>query len=78
MAAEGEGGGLKSPSSSSPEAPCNGVDGRIPEGANNVFNRKPRVVYGASGSFNGNSLSPPVDPDLPTDGFFWLPNTQSF
>lgn len=47
-------------------------------GANNVFNRKPRVVYDASSSFNGNSSSSSVDPDLPIDRFFWLRYTQSF
>ncbi len=48
-------------------------------GANNVFDRKPRIVYDASTSFvNGTSASSAVDPQLPVDRLFYVRYSQSF
>jgi iron complex outermembrane receptor protein len=48
-------------------------------GANNVFNRKPRIVYDASTSFvNGTSASSAVDPQMPIDRLFYVRYNQSF
>jgi iron complex outermembrane receptor protein len=48
-------------------------------GANNVFDRKPRIVYDANTSFaNGTSASSAVDPQLPIDRLFYVRYTQSF
>ena len=48
-------------------------------GANNVFDRKPRIVYDASTSFvNGTSASSAVDPQLPVDRLFYVRYNQSF
>ena len=48
-------------------------------GANNVFDRKPRIVYDASTSFvNGTSASSAVDPQLPIDRLFYVRYNQSF
>ena len=48
-------------------------------GANNAFDRKPRIVYDASTSFvNGTSASSAVDPQLPIDRLFYVRYNQSF
>ncbi|WP_075794897.1 TonB-dependent receptor plug domain-containing protein [Massilia putida] len=48
-------------------------------GANNVFDRKPRIVYDANSSFaNGTSSSSSVDPQMPIDRLFYLRYNQSF
>ncbi|HEX2012346.1 MAG TPA: TonB-dependent receptor [Roseateles sp.] len=57
--------------------------GHILVGANNVFNKKPRVVLDAnyaigSAPGSGNSSSSSVDPDLPIDRFFFVRYNQSF
>ena len=48
-------------------------------GANNVFDRKPRIVYDANSSFaNGTSSSSSVDPQMPIDRLFYVRYNQSF
>jgi iron complex outermembrane receptor protein len=48
-------------------------------GANNVFDRKPRIVYDAGTSFvNGTSASSAVDPQMPVDRLFYVRYSQSF
>jgi iron complex outermembrane receptor protein len=47
-------------------------------GANNVFNRKPIVVYDASSTYGGNSSSSAVDPERPIDRLFYVRYNQSF
>ncbi|WP_322403800.1 TonB-dependent receptor plug domain-containing protein [Massilia luteola] len=52
---------------------------RLLVGANNVFDRKPRIVYDASTSFvNGTSASSAVDPQMPIDRLFYVRYNQSF
>jgi iron complex outermembrane receptor protein len=52
--------------------------GKLLAGANNVFNRKPIVVYDAGSAYGGNSSSSSVDPERPIDRFFYVRYTQSF
>jgi iron complex outermembrane receptor protein len=48
-------------------------------GANNVFDRKPRIVYDADTSFaNGTSASSSVDPQMPVDRLVYVRYSQSF
>jgi iron complex outermembrane receptor protein len=48
-------------------------------GANNVFDRKPRIVYDAGTSFvNGTSAASSVDPQMPIDRLFYVRYSQSF
>jgi len=48
-------------------------------GANNVFNRKPIVVYDANTAYSyGTSSSSSVDPERPIDRFFYVRYNQSF
>jgi iron complex outermembrane receptor protein len=52
---------------------------RLLAGANNVFDRKPRIVYDANTSFaNGTSSSSSVDPQLPIDRFIYVRYNQAF
>jgi iron complex outermembrane receptor protein len=51
---------------------------RLLAGANNVFNRKPIVVYDANSSYGGDSSSSSVDPERPLDRFFYVRYNQSF
>jgi len=53
--------------------------GKLLVGANNVFDRKPRIVYDANSSYaNGTSSSSSVDPQMAIDRFFYARYTQSF
>ena len=53
--------------------------GKLLVGANNVFDRRPRIVYDAGTTFaNGTSASSSVDPQMPIDRFFYVRYTQSF
>ena len=53
--------------------------GKLLMGANNVFDRRPRIVYDAGTTFaNGTSASSSVDPQMPIDRFFYVRYTQSF
>jgi iron complex outermembrane receptor protein len=52
--------------------------GKLLVGANNVFNKEPRVVYNTASNFGGNSSSSAVNPDLPIDRFFYVRYNQSF
>jgi len=53
--------------------------GKLLAGANNLFDRKPRIVYDANTSFvNGTSASSAVDPQLPIDRLFYVRYNQSF
>jgi iron complex outermembrane receptor protein len=51
---------------------------KILAGANNLFDRKPRIVYTSSSSFGGTSSSSSVDPDRPLDRFFYVRYNQQF
>ncbi|MBO9686525.1 MAG: TonB-dependent receptor [Mitsuaria chitosanitabida] len=52
--------------------------GQIMVGANNVLDKKPRVVLNANYTLGGNSSSSAVDPDLPIDRFLWVRYNQPF
>jgi iron complex outermembrane receptor protein len=52
--------------------------GKLLAGANNVFNRKPIVVYDAGSAYGGNSSSSSVDPERPIDRFFYVRYNQQF
>ena len=52
--------------------------GKLLIGANNVFDKKPRIVYDANGNFGGNSASSSVDPDINLDRFIYVRYNQSF
>jgi iron complex outermembrane receptor protein len=52
--------------------------GKLLVGANNVFNRKPIVVYDAGSAYGGNSSSSSVDPERPIDRFFYVRYNQAF
>ncbi len=52
--------------------------GQILVGANNVFDKQPRVTYLASSTYGGTSSASSVDPDLPIDRFMWVRYNQSF
>jgi iron complex outermembrane receptor protein len=52
--------------------------GKLLVGANNVFNRKPIVVYDAASALGGNSSSSAVDPERPIDRFFYVRYNQQF
>jgi iron complex outermembrane receptor protein len=51
---------------------------RILVGANNLFDKKPRVNYSASSTYGGTSSSSSVNPDLPIDRFIYARYNQSF
>jgi iron complex outermembrane receptor protein len=52
---------------------------RILVGANNVFDRKPVVVYDSSTTYSwGTSSSSAVDPERPLDRFVYVRYNQSF
>jgi iron complex outermembrane receptor protein len=53
-------------------------NGKILIGANNVFDKKPRIIYNATSNFGGTSASSAVNPDLPIDRFFYVRYNQSF
>jgi iron complex outermembrane receptor protein len=52
--------------------------GKLLVGANNVFNRKPIVVYDAASSLGGNSSSSAVDPERAIDRFVYVRYNQQF
>jgi iron complex outermembrane recepter protein len=54
--------------------------GTIAVGANNLFDKKPRINYQTNSAIgeNGTSSSSSVDPDLPIDRFFYLRYSQTF
>ncbi|QJD99073.1 TonB-dependent receptor [Massilia forsythiae] len=53
--------------------------GKILVGANNVFDRKPIVVYDANSTYsNGTSSSSSVDPERPLDRFVYVRYNQAF
>jgi iron complex outermembrane receptor protein len=52
--------------------------GKFLVGANNVFNKSPRVVYSAGSNYGGSSSSSSVDANGPIDRFFYARYTQSF
>ncbi|HWJ96341.1 MAG TPA: TonB-dependent receptor, partial [Telluria sp.] len=51
---------------------------KIMAGANNLFDKKPRIVYTAASTLGGTSSSSSVDPDRPIDRFFYVRYNQSF
>jgi iron complex outermembrane receptor protein len=55
-----------------------GWKGQLLVGANNVFDKKPRVVLNANYSAGGNSSSSSVDPDVPVDRYLWVRYNQPF
>ena len=52
--------------------------GKILVGVNNLFNKKPRVIYNAASGFGGDSSSSAVDPNMPIDQFFYARYNQDF
>ena len=52
--------------------------GRFLVGANNVFDKKPAVVYSTGSAYSGPSSSSSVDPNLPIDRFVYVRYSQSF
>jgi iron complex outermembrane receptor protein len=52
--------------------------GKLLVGANNMFDKKPRINYSAGSAYGGNSSSSSVDPDAPIDRFFYVRYNQSF
>lgn len=52
--------------------------GKLLVGANNVFNKEPRIVYNTASNFGGNASSSSVNPDLPIDRFFYVRYNQAF
>jgi iron complex outermembrane receptor protein len=52
--------------------------GKIMVGANNVFDKKPKVIYNAASGFGGASSSSAVNPVYPIDRFFYVRYNQSF
>ena len=52
--------------------------GKILVGANNVFNKKPRIVYDASSNLGGTSSAAAVDPDMPIDRYVFVRYSQTF
>ena len=52
--------------------------GKLMLGANNVFDKKPRIVYDTSSTFGGTSSSSSVDSELPIDRFVYVRYSQKF
>lgn len=52
--------------------------GKLMVGANNVFDKKPRIVYDTSSTFGGTSSSSAVDSELPIDRFIYVRYNQKF
>lgn len=52
--------------------------GQLFVGANNVFDKKPRVIYNANYTAGGNSSSSSVNPDVPLERYLWVRYNQSF
>ena len=52
--------------------------GKLMLGANNVFDKKPRIVYDTSSTFGGTSSSSSVDSELPIDRFVYVRYNQKF
>jgi iron complex outermembrane receptor protein len=52
--------------------------GKLLVGANNVFDKKPQIVYNASGNNGGPSSSSSVNPELPIDRFIYMRYNQAF
>jgi iron complex outermembrane receptor protein len=51
---------------------------RILVGANNIFDKKPQIVYNASGNYQGPASSSSVNPELPIDRFVYFRYNQAF
>jgi iron complex outermembrane recepter protein len=53
--------------------------GKLIVGANNVFDRKPIVVYDSKTTYTaGTSASSSVDPERPIDRFVYVRDNQAF
>ena len=52
--------------------------GTLAVGANNVFDKKPRITYDASSTYGGTSSSSSVDAELPIDRFVYVRYNQAF
>jgi iron complex outermembrane receptor protein len=52
--------------------------GRLMAGANNMFDKKPRINYSAASALGGTSSSSSVDPERPIDRFFYVRYNQAF
>jgi len=52
--------------------------GTLAVGANNLFDKAPRIAYGSASANGGNSSSSSVDPDLPLDRFVYVRYSQAF
>ena len=53
-------------------------NGSLAIGANNVFDKKPRVTYDANSTYGGTSSSSSVDAELPIDRFVYMRYNQAF
>jgi len=52
--------------------------GKLMIGANNIFDKKPQIVYDTASSFGGNSSASAVNPDMPIDRFVYVRYNQAF
>ena len=52
--------------------------GTLAVGANNVFDKQPRIAYGAASANGGTSSSSSVDAELPIDRFVYMRYNQAF
>jgi iron complex outermembrane receptor protein len=52
--------------------------GVLAVGANNIFDKKPRITYDASSTYGGTSSSSSVDAELPIDRFVYVRYNQAF
>jgi iron complex outermembrane receptor protein len=52
--------------------------GTLAVGANNVFDKQPRIAYGAASANGGTSSSSSVDAELPLDRFIYVRYNQAF
>ena len=52
--------------------------GMLAVGANNVFDKKPRITYDANSTYGGTSSSSSVDAELPIDRFVYVRYNQAF
>ena len=52
--------------------------GQLAVGANNLFDKKPRITYDASSTYGGTSSSSSVDAELPIDRFVYVRYNQAF
>ena len=52
--------------------------GKLMIGANNIFDKKPQIIYNTASNFGGNSSGSAVNPDMPVDRFIYVRYNQAF